>query len=73
MPYKHKSELPEQIRDTLPEHAQAIWKEAFNSSWESHNDEDEDSREERSVKIAWGAVKRSYYKNEDGNWVKNKD
>ncbi|MGC4107685.1 MAG: ChaB family protein [Thermomicrobiales bacterium] len=65
MPYSHRSDLPESVRNSLPAHAQDIYKEAFNSAWdEYHHDE------ERAHRVAWGAVKKSYHKNADGDWVK---
>jgi cation transport regulator len=65
MPYKNRSELPDSVKDNLPDHAQGIYKEAFNSAWEQYNHD-----EERSHRVAWGAVKESYHKNDDGKWVK---
>ena len=65
MPYDTKSDLPESVRDALPAHAQDIYKEAYNSAWdEYHHDE------ARAHRVAWAAVERSYYKNDDGKWVK---
>ncbi|WP_371017493.1 ChaB family protein [Pseudalkalibacillus sp. JSM 102089] len=32
LPYNSKSELPDQVKDNLPSHAQDIFKEAFNSA-----------------------------------------
>ena len=32
MPYKTKRELPDNVKNVLPEHAQDIYKEAFNSA-----------------------------------------
>lgn len=64
MPYSSRAELPESVRDNLPAHAQGIYKEAFNSAWEQF-----DHDEVRAHRVAWGAVKRSYHKNEAGNWV----
>ena len=57
MPYKTKSDLPA--------HAEAIYKEAFNSAWDQY-----DHDEARAHRVAWGAVKKQYHKNEDGEWVK---
>jgi cation transport regulator len=65
MPYKNRSELPDSVKDNLPDHAQGIYKEAFNSAWEQYHHD-----EERSHRVAWGAVKESYHKNDDGKWVK---
>jgi cation transport regulator len=64
MPYKNRSELPDSVKNNLPAHAQGIYKEAFNSAWEEY-----DHDEERSHRIAWGAVKKKYHKNDDGKWV----
>jgi cation transport regulator len=76
MPYKTLEELPEGVQNNLPEHAQEIYKEAFNSAWEQYADpedrRDDASREETAHKVAWAAVKQEYYKNESGNWVRDK-
>jgi cation transport regulator len=66
MPYARVDELPDSIRDNLPEHAQEIWMAAFNDAWDRQADADD--REERAHRIAWGAVKRSYEKRA-GEWV----
>ena len=63
MPYKTSRDLPSGVKDNLPDHAQDIWREAFNSAYEQHKDD------ERAAKIAWGAVKESYEK-KDEKWVK---
>lgn len=74
MPYKNIDELPKQVTENLPEHAQDIYKEAYNNAWDEYKDSDDrkgnDSREEVSHKVAWAAVKNQYKKNENGNWVK---
>jgi len=64
MPYDRKSDLPDSVRNTLPSHAQDIYKEAFNSAWDEYGHD-----EERSHRVAWGAVKKKYRKNEEGDWV----
>ncbi|MEI7036338.1 putative cation transport regulator ChaB [Fulvimonas yonginensis] len=72
MPYKSTSDLPDAVRDNLPEHAQEIFKEAFNSAWDEYADPDkrrgEESREEVSFKVAWAAVKNEYAKGDDDKW-----
>ncbi len=72
MPYDKRSDLPGSVRDNLPAHAQDIYKEAFNSAWEQYKDpddrRDDASREEVAHRVAWAAVKRSYYKDEAGHW-----
>lgn len=65
MPYKTKADLPDSVKDNLPDHAQAIYKEAFNSAWDEYGHD-----EARAHRVAWGAVEKSYHKNSDGKWVK---
>ncbi|CAA9522339.1 MAG: Cation transport regulator chaB [uncultured Thermomicrobiales bacterium] len=65
MPYDARSALPDAVKDNLPAHAQDIYKEAFNAAWDQY-----DHDEERAHRVAWGAVKRDYHKNADGEWVK---
>ncbi|MGM7700981.1 ChaB family protein [Pseudalkalibacillus sp. Hm43] len=67
MPYDKKSELPDQVKDNLPKHAQEIYKEAFNSASEQYD------QEKTAHKVAWSAVKEKYTKNENDNWVKKDD
>ncbi|MFN2117846.1 MAG: ChaB family protein [Candidatus Promineifilaceae bacterium] len=73
MPYETIKELPEQVRDNLPKHAQEIYKEAYNSAWDEYSDPSvrrgDASREETAHKVAWAAVKQKYEKQND-RWVK---
>ncbi|WAJ72466.1 ChaB family protein [Catenovulum adriaticum] len=75
MPYSNRSELPSSVKDNLPKHAQDIYKEAFNSAWDTYkNSEDRDSDDDRETvahKVAWSAVKNTYHKNANGDWVKD--
>jgi cation transport regulator len=66
MPYTYNSDLPAPIRERLPEHAQSIYREAFNHAFRSHAGEP--AQEEIAHRIAWAAVKRSYVKS-NGAWV----
>jgi cation transport regulator len=72
MPYKSTRDLPDAVRDNLPEHAQDIFKEAFNSAWDEYADPDKrrshESQEEVSFKVAWAAVKNEYEKGDDDKW-----
>jgi cation transport regulator len=66
MPYDSVRELPKGVKDNLPKHAREIYKEAYNSAWEQY-----DHEEERAHRVAWGAVKREYEKDDDsGTWKK---
>ncbi|WP_416308271.1 putative cation transport regulator ChaB [Neptunicella sp. SCSIO 80796] len=74
MPYDRLHDLPESVTNALPRHAQEIYKEAFNSAWDQYRDpqdrREDQSREEVAHKVAWAAVKQSYRKNDNDDWVK---
>jgi cation transport regulator len=63
MPYKSKDELPESVRDSLPEHAQEIYQAAYNHAWDEYKHD-----EARAHRVAWGAVERDYEKGDSGKW-----
>jgi cation transport regulator len=63
VPYKQITQLPDNVKNNLPKHAQEIYKEAFNSA------EDQYGEEDRAHRVAWSAVKQKYEKNAKGNWV----
>lgn len=69
MPYKTNKDLPENVIHVLPDHAQDIYREAFNHAWQEYaNPEDrrgDASREETAHKVAWAAVKKKYEKTGD--------
>lgn len=74
MPYQTVQELPESVREHLPDHAQEIYREAFNAAWdrydEPHERHGDSTREETAHKVAWAAVKKAYAKDErSGKWV----
>ncbi|MHB1414992.1 MAG: ChaB family protein [Chloroflexota bacterium] len=64
MPYDKLSDLPGNVRENLPEHAQEIYRAAFNNAWDEYGHE-----EARAHRVAWAAVEREYHKNEKGEWV----
>jgi cation transport regulator len=66
MPYRVNTDLPSSVRSHLPEHAQDIYREVFNTAYAAHAGEAD--REQRARMIAWAAVKRSYAKADD-MWV----
>jgi cation transport regulator len=74
MPYETTSELPENVKSVLPDHAQDIYKEAFNSAYKQYKDpdnrRDDADREEVAHRVAWAAVKKTYEKGDDGKWHK---
>jgi cation transport regulator len=72
MPYKTTEDLPDSVKDNLPEHAREIYKEAYNAAWEQYKDpgdrRGDASREETAHRVAWSAVKKKYEK-DNGRWV----
>jgi cation transport regulator len=76
VPYQSTQELPDTVKDNLPNHAQEIYQKAFNNAWhEYRNPEDRRnnaSQEETAHKVAWSAVKNKYEKQDD-DWIKKED
>lgn len=74
MPYASKSELPDSVKDVLPDHAQDIYRKAYNNAYEQYDRPEERrgeaSREETAHRVAWAAVKNEYEKGDDGTWRK---
>jgi cation transport regulator len=72
MPYSSTNDLPDSVKGVLPDHAQEIYKEAFNSAYDQYDKPEErrgnEGREEVAHKVAWNAVKQTYEKGDDGNW-----
>lgn len=64
MPYQANADLPHNVASHLPEHAQSIFRKAFNNAYVQYG------TEEQAFKVAWAAVKKEYEKGLDGNWVK---
>lgn len=72
MPYASKKDLPPQVRDNLPAHAQDIYRQAFNNAWDQYDSADkrqgDADQEETAHRVAWAAVKQVYEKSENGQW-----
>jgi cation transport regulator len=68
MPFQSIDDLPSSLRSHLPEHAQEIFRAAFNNAWASYAASSPKEREEICHRIAWSAVKRKYRKSGD-YWV----
>ena len=66
MPYRTNADLPLSVSAHLPQHAQDIYREAFNHAYAAHAGEGR--QEEAAHRIAWAAVKRSYVKVSD-RWI----
>jgi len=69
-----KTEIPENLQEKLPKHAQDIYKKAHDNALDQYEDpkkrRDDASLEETAHKVAWGAVKNEYEKGDDGKWHK---
>jgi cation transport regulator len=70
MPYPTNADLPAPLRRNLPDHAQDIFRAAFNHAYAAHAGDPR--QEEAAHRIAWAAVKRSYVKVGD-QWVARAD
>lgn len=64
--YQTTRDLPDYLREHLPEFAQEIYRQAFNNACQSHSDpskyKDFGSLEEVAHYIAWAAVKKEIEK-----------
>ncbi len=74
MPYQKNADLPESVQNVLPEHAQDIYREAYNNAWKEYDEPEERrggrTREETAHAVAWSAVEKVYEKNDKGEWVR---
>jgi cation transport regulator len=70
MPYVSNVDLPASVRSHLPDHAQDIFRAAFNHAFENHLNDPR--HEEIAHRIAWSAVKR-LYKKVGISWVQRKE
>ena len=70
---KSATDLPENVKNVLPKHAQEIYREAHNNALEEYKHpkkrRGDASLEETAHKVAWAAVKEKYEKDEKtGKW-----
>jgi cation transport regulator len=73
MPYQTVQDLPSNLREILPAHAQEIFLKSFNNAWQEYQDAETRSegvsQEEIAFRTAWNAVKKKYAKNKrTGKW-----
>lgn len=62
-PYPTNSDLPASIQRRLPQHAQEVFREAYNRCLQEYQDV------EHARRKGWDAVKGGYQEEPDGNWV----
>lgn len=74
MPYFSNKDLPSGVRSHLPDHAQDIYREAFNHAWLEYGDPYKrwpgSSQEDAARRTAWATVKKKYHK-VGTEWVEN--
>jgi cation transport regulator len=61
MPYATIDNLPPAMH-RLPQHAQEIFRSAFNDAWQSYANQGSEKQEEIAHRVAWAAVKKRYRK-----------
>jgi len=70
--YHSNEDLPVHVTDALPEHAQDIYREAFNNAYNALKQPDDDKsevgRHDSAARTAWETVKADYHKGADGKW-----
>jgi len=62
MTYNKVDELPTEITEKLPEHAQQIFLAAFNAA------QSDGMSEDAATRVAWNSVNQEYEQREDGKW-----
>jgi cation transport regulator len=62
MPYASNNDLPASVKLHFPEHAQDIFRKAFNNAWRTYSTREPRRREEIAHRVAWAAVKKRYRK-----------
>lgn len=60
MPYVTNHDLPPSVQSHLSNHAQDIYREAFNHAWQEYAGDPR--QEEIAHRVAWAAVKKVYEK-----------
>ena len=75
MPFASNAALPDEVRDALPNDAQSIWRNVFNSAFDRAEGTTSE-RDGRAFPQAWGAVRNAGWMpnpdNPDGKWIMEK-
>ncbi len=67
MAFKIEELLPQALRETMPEEAKKIYKDTYNKSWESYDEDQEmgaQDQEAAAHRDAWNAVKQEFVHDE---------
>jgi cation transport regulator len=62
MSYKNIEQLPQEIKEQLPEHAQQIFVAGFNAA------QSDGMSEDGAREVAWNSVKNEYEPGNSGKW-----
>lgn len=73
MRYESDEDLPDIVRNQLPPAAQALFRSAYNQSWDAGEaPADPDAvplgRDERAHEAGWAAVRAAFERDPDGRW-----
>lgn len=75
MPFNSNAELPDPVKAALPNEAQSVWRNVFNSVFDRTEGTDAD-REEAAIPQAWGAVRNAGWipnpDNPEGKWIRKR-
>jgi cation transport regulator len=63
MAFQKLEDLPNEVKEKLPQGAQQIFMTAFNSASE------DGMSEGKALQVAWSSVKNSYMEGNEGKWV----
>ncbi|MDX2214596.1 MAG: ChaB family protein [Oculatellaceae cyanobacterium bins.114] len=67
MPYQALDNLPQDIKEHLPQGAQQIFLAAFNSA------ESDGLSQDGATQVAWNSVRAEYSQGRDGEWLHKND
>lgn len=64
---KQAADLPSEVKEQLPEHAQQIFMAAFKGA------QDDGMSEEAAKQVGWNSVKQEYEQGEGGKWQRKQE
>ena len=67
MPYDKNSDLPERVKDRLPDRAQDLFRQAFNSTWDEYGHD-----EGQAFWVTGDAAERDYERGSGSDWRRKK-
>ncbi|MBE9177571.1 ChaB family protein [Oculatella sp. LEGE 06141] len=67
MPYQNLDELPQDVKEKMPQGAQQAFVAAFNAA------ESDGMSKDAATQVAWNSVKQEYNQDKDGTWYHRED